>query len=159
MTRRSRGRAASTADPGGDAVHGVDQRSQRRWVAPLADLACIVTFIFAGAGRHNINEGAGWFFTVLWPIAVGWYGVALATRLYARRDRSALRLVATIGAGTVVMSVLRGGFTDRPWVSIFTVIFVAWMLATTFGWRWIVQAVIWRRRSDPATPEPASRRS
>ena len=132
--------------------------TRRRWVAPLADLACIVTFIFAGAGRHNIDEGAGWFFTVLWPIAVGWYGVALVTRLYTSGDRWPLRLLVTIGAGTVVMSVLRGGFTDRPWVSIFTVIFVAWMLATTFGWRWLVK-VVTSHRSARATPEPASRRS
>jgi hypothetical protein len=129
---------------------------RRIWVAPLADLVCIVTFIFAGAGRHNIDEGAGWFFTVLWPIAVGWYGVALLTRLYTNRDRWPVRLLVTIGAGTVVMSVVRGGFTDRPWVSIFTVIFLAWMLATTFGWRWIAN-VINARRSARATPEPASR--
>jgi hypothetical protein len=131
---------------------------RRIWVAPLADLVCIVTFIFAGAGRHNIDEGAGWFFTVLWPIAVGRYGVALLTRLYTSTDRWPVRLLVTIGAGTVVMSVLRGGFTDRPWVSIFTVIFLAWMLATTFGWRWIVNAIS-SRRSARATPEPAPRRS
>ena len=82
---------------------------------------------------------------MLWPIAVGWYGVALLTRLYTNGDRWPLRLLVTIGAGTVVMSVLRGGFTDRPWVSIFTVIFVAWMLATTFGWRWITHAITARR--------------
>lgn len=132
--------------------------TRRLWVAPLADLVCIVTFIFAGAGRHNIDEGAGWFFTVLWPIAVGWYGVALVARLYTSTDRWPLRLLVTIGVGTVVMSVLRGGFTDRPWVSIFTVIFVAWMLATTFGWRWIAHAIT-ARRSARARPEPASRRS
>ena len=129
--------------------------TRRRWVAPLADFVCIVTFILAGAGRHNIDEGAGWFFTVLWPIAVGWYGVALATRLYTRAERWPLRLLTTIGAGTVVMSVLRGGLTDRPWVSIFTVIFIAWMLATTFGWRVIVRAIT-SRRSAPATPATAS---
>jgi len=131
---------------------------RRWWVAPLADLACIVTFILVGAGRHSISEGAGWFFTVLWPIAVGWYGVALATRLYTRADHWAIRLAVTIGAGTVVMSVLRGGFTDRPWVSIFTVIFVAWMLATAFGWRAIARAIT-ARRSAPTTPATSSRRS
>ncbi|MEX2255532.1 MAG: DUF3054 domain-containing protein [Acidimicrobiia bacterium] len=124
---------------------------RRLWVAPLLDLVCIVTFIFAGAGRHNINEGAGWFFTVLWPIAIGWFGAAVVLRLYTESDRWTMRLLGTIAAGTVVMSVLRGAFTDRPWVSIFTVIFLAWMAATTFGWRLIANAISARRGRAPAT--------
>ncbi|HEY8217599.1 MAG TPA: DUF3054 family protein [Acidimicrobiia bacterium] len=122
-------------------------RRNRAWVAPLADLACIVSFIVVGAGRHHIDDGAGWFFTVLWPLAVGWYAAALALRLYTSADRWPLRLSGTVALGTAVMIVLRGGFTDRPWVSVFTVIYVAWMLVTAFGWRAIVRAVISRRRA------------
>ena len=127
--------------------------TRRRWIAPTLDLVCLVAFILVGAGRHNINEGAGWFFTVLWPIAVGWYVAALAFRLYTRTDPSALRLVGTIGAGTVVMSVLRGAFTDRPWVSVFTLVFVAWMLLTAFGWRLIGGAITARRRRAALTAD------
>jgi hypothetical protein len=118
-----------------------------RWVAPAADLVCIVAFILVGAGRHHIDEGASWFLTVLWPIAVAWFGVALVTRLYSSGDRWMLRLAATIAAGTLAMVVLRGAFTDRPWVSVFTLIYVVWMLATAFGWRAIVRAVTARRRA------------
>jgi DUF3054 family protein len=131
--------------------------ARRRWVGPLADLVCIVSFILAGAGRHQIDEGADWFLTVLWPIAVGWYGAALVVRLYSRDDRWVLRVVGTVALGTVVMVVLRGGFTDRPWVSVFTAIFVAWMLATALGWRAIVRAIT-SRRSAPTTPVTSSRR-
>ena len=127
--------------------------TRRRWVAPALDLVCIVGFILVGAGRHNISEGAGWFFTVLWPIAVGWYGVALAVRLYTRPDRWVPRLLATIGAGTLVMSVLRGGFTDRPWVSVFTVVFIAWMVLTAFGWRLLAGAIGARRRRAASTAD------
>ncbi len=127
-------------------------------MAPLADLVCIVTFILAGAGRHQIDEGTGWFLTVLWPIAVGWFAAAVAVRLYTAADRRALRLAGTVAIGTAVMIVLRGGFTDRPWVSVFTLIYVVWMLATAFGWRAIVR-VIASRRSAPATPATSSRRS
>jgi len=119
--------------------------SRRPWLAPVLDLACLVSFILVGAGRHNIDEGAGWFLTVLWPIAVGWYGVALLVRLYTRDDRWALRLVVTIAAGTLVMSVLRGAFTDRPWVSVFTVVYLAWMVLTAYGWRLIGGALRTRR--------------
>jgi hypothetical protein len=126
--------------------------TRRWWLAPTLDLVCIVTFIFVGAGRHNINEGADWFLLVLWPIAVGWYGVALLTRLYTAPDKTWMRLTITLAAGTVVMSALRGTFTDRPTVSIFTVVFVAWMLLTAYGWRLIGRYVSARRAGGaPAT--------
>lgn len=135
-------------------ITGPDLR--RWWLAPTLDLVCLISFILVGAGRHNISEGAGWFFTVLWPLAVGWFAMALAVRLYTSVDRWALRLVATIAAGTLVMSVLRGAFTDRPWVSVFTVVFVAWMLLTAFGWRVLAHAIGARRRGAPTTPATAS---
>jgi Protein of unknown function (DUF3054) len=126
--------------------------TRRWWLAPALDLVCIITFIFVGAGRHNINEGADWFLLVFWPIAVGWYGVALLTKLYAASDRIWLRLTITLAAGTVIMSILRGAFTDRPTVSIFTVVFVAWMLLTAYGWRLVGKWFGARRaRSAPAT--------
>jgi hypothetical protein len=126
--------------------------TRRWWFAPALDLVCIVSFIFVGAGRHNINEGADWFLLVLWPIAVGWYGVALLARLYTSSDRMWLRLTITLAAGTVVMSILRGAFTDRPTVSIFTVVFVAWMVLTAYGWRLVAKWFGARRaRSAPAT--------
>lgn len=126
--------------------------TRRWWLAPVLDLVCIVTFILVGAGRHNINDGADWFLLVLWPIAVGWYGVALLTKLYTAPDKMWLRLTITLAAGTVIMSALRGAFTDRPTVSIFTVVFVAWMVLTAYGWRLISRFVSSRRaRSAPAT--------
>ncbi len=126
--------------------------TRRWWLAPTLDLACIVSFIFVGAGRHNINDGADWFFLVLWPIAVGWYGVALLSKLYTAPDKMWVRLTITLAAGTVVMSILRGAFTDRPTVSIFTVVFVAWMVLTAYGWRLIDKWLCARRaRSAPAT--------
>jgi hypothetical protein len=124
--------------------------TRRLWLAPALDLLCIITFILVGAGRHNISEGAGWFFTVLWPLAVGWFGVALLVKLYTSTDRWALRLLVTIGAGTVIMSVLRGSFTDRPWVSVFTAVFIAWMALTAYGWRLIGGAISARRGRAPA---------
>ena len=120
---------------------------RRQWLAPLLDLVCIVAFILVGGGRHHVEEDVGWFLTVLWPIVVGWYGAALVAGLYTRPDRRALRLVATIAAGTVVMCVLRGGFTDRPWVSVFTAIYASWMTFTAFGWRLIAHSIRRRRRA------------
>jgi Protein of unknown function (DUF3054) len=125
--------------------------TRRWWLAPTLDLVCIVTFILVGAGRHNINDGADWFLMVLWPLVVGWYGVALATRLYFSDDHPWLRLTITLAVGTLIASLLRGGFTDRPTFSIFTVVFVAWMLLTAYGWRLVGRFFSARRgRSAPA---------
>ncbi len=119
--------------------------------APLLDLLCLVAFVVAGAGQHRVDEGAGWFFTVLWPLVVAWYAVAIATRLYRAADRIWLRLTATLVAGAVVNAGLRGAFTDRPFVSVYTAVFAAWMVLTAFGWRIVVELRARRRLRAAAT--------
>jgi hypothetical protein len=118
--------------------------TRRVWLAPILDLICICGFILGGAGQHNINEGVSWFLMVLWPLAVGWFGVSLLTRIYTSADRPWLRLTANLLGGMLVGSILRGTFTDRPMFSIFTVIYVAWMVLTAFGWRFV--AKLWTMR-------------
>ena len=118
--------------------------TRRLWLAPILDLLCICGFILGGAGQHNINEGAGWFLMVLWPLAVGWYGVSLLTKIYTSTEREWARLAVNLAGGMLLGSVLRGTFTDRPMFSIFTVIYVAWMILTAFGWRFI--AMLWKMR-------------
>ncbi len=125
---------------------GVARYAPRAWWPPVLDLICIATFILVGAGQHRISDGASWFFTVLWPLAVGWYVVAALTRLYAASERVGLRLVITWAVGTLLASVLRGTFTDRPMFSVFTVIFMAWMVLTAFGWRGIARVLALRQQ-------------
>lgn len=115
-------------------------------VAPLIDAAIIVAFVVLGRRRHGIDEGAQWFLTVLWPLFVGWFGVALLARLYTRDSGIWGALAITWLAGLAVMSILRGTFTDRPYVGIFTVIAVVFIGALAFGWR-AVASVARRRRS------------
>jgi hypothetical protein len=107
--------------------------------------------VLVGRGRHDIHEGAGWFVTVLWPLYVGWFAVALATRLYTRRNGIWLALVVTWLGGIAIAALLRGAFTDRPYVSIFTVIAIAFLGLTTFGWR-LIAALIARSRGRAASP-------
>jgi hypothetical protein len=102
--------------------------------------------VLVGRGRHGIDEGASWFLTVLWPLFVGWYGVALLTRLYTRTAGIWGALTITWLGGLALMSVLRGTFTDRPYVGIFTVIAVAFIGMIVFGWRAIAAIVVSRRR-------------
>lgn len=127
------------------------QPPARLRLAPVLDALCIVAFVVIGRGRHDIDEGVSWFLTVLWPLGVGWFGVALLVRLYTRVDRLWASLAVTWLAGLLVASLLRGAFTPRPYFSIFTVIAVAFLGLTTFGWRLVAAAITRsRRRAAPA---------
>jgi hypothetical protein len=121
------------------------QPPTRTWYAPVLDAACIVVFVLVGRGRHEIDEGIGWLATLLWPLFVGWFGVALLTGLYTRASRVWLALFVTWLGGIAIAALLRGTFTDRPYVSIFTVIAIAFLGITTFVWR-AMAALILRRR-------------
>jgi hypothetical protein len=108
----------------------------RERLAPVLDVVCIVMFIVVGAGRHDaVDDGLPWFWTVFWPLTLGWFVAALASRLYTRPNGMWLRLLVTIVVGFLVGGLLRGAFTDRPYYSIFTVVGLAFMTLTTFGWR------------------------
>jgi hypothetical protein len=119
-------------------------------IAPFLDAACIVAFVLVGRGRHDIHEGVSWFLMVLWPLFVGWFGAALVTRLYTRADGVWAALAATLLGGVVLASLLRGAFTPRPYFGIFTIIALAFLGLTTFGWRAIAAPITRRRRA--ATP-------
>jgi len=125
-------------------------RPPRLRTAPLLDLACITTFVLIGRDRHEVTEGLGWFVEVMWPLCVGIFGVALLTRLYTRARGVWLALLVTIVAGMAITQVLRGAFTNDPWIGIFTAIALAYLSLTMFGWR-LVAALVTRRRAAPAT--------
>jgi hypothetical protein len=122
----------------------------RTRLAPVADAVVIVLFVVFGRRRHDIDEGVSWFLTVLWPLLVGWFGVAVLVRLYVREAGIWTALTVTWIGGLAVMCVLRGTFTDRPYVGIFTVIAIGFIGALTFGWR-AVAALVARRRAATAS--------
>jgi hypothetical protein len=122
-----------------------------RRAAPVIDAACIAVFIMVGKDRHSYdNKGLDWFLTVFWPLAAGWLVAALITRVYTRDDRPWLRLLGTIVIGIGVGGILRGVFTDRPSFSIFTVVALAFLTITTFGWRLVWRGVSRVRGTAPA---------
>jgi uncharacterized membrane protein YjjP (DUF1212 family) len=124
----------------------------RTWYAPVLDGLAIVTFILVGKGEHDIDEGIEWFLTVFWPLALGWGIVALLTKLYQRTSGIWLALGITIVAGILLGAIPRGLFTDRPYISIFTVVAIAYLGIITYGWRLIAAVLSSRRaRRRPAT--------
>lgn len=127
------------------------QPTKRHFVAPILDSLCIITFVLAGKNRHDIDEGLDWFFTVAWPIFAGWFAIALVTRLYTRREGMWLALVITWLAGITLAALLRGTFTDRPYVGIFTIIAFGYLGLTAFGWRAIAAGIARLRRRPAAS--------
>ena len=119
-------------------------------IAPLADAVCFVAFVYLGRDQHAINGGLSWFLTVLWPLALGWFLVALAVRLYVRTDRQWGRLAVTWVAGVLLGLVIRQLLTSHgDSFSAFTIVVLVFIGLTTFGWRAVVLGTrrISRRRS------------
>jgi hypothetical protein len=122
-----------------------------RAVAPILDLACLALFVFFGGRRHDdLNEGFGWFLEVLWPIALGWFVIALLSGLYTRTGVGMwTALFLTLVGAIVITQVIRYTVQDRPWIGIFTAVAIGFIGLTTFGWRGIAY-LVGRRRPAPA---------
>jgi hypothetical protein len=121
-----------------------------RRVAPALDAVCLVVFVAIGREQHDLDStGVGWFLTVLWPLAVGWIVGALVTRVYTRAEWWWLRLVGTVAIAALLDAVLRGTFTDRGYLSVFTIVLFLFNCLTTFAWRavWLGAARV--RRTAP----------
>jgi hypothetical protein len=116
--------------------------------APALDAVCLAVFVALGRESHGIGRGVGWFFTVLWPFAVGWFAVALAAGLYTARTRPWRRLTVTWIAGLAAGLVLRSVFTHRASFSTFAIVVYVFVGLATFGWRGVAIAV---RRLRPVS--------
>ena len=114
----------------------------------VVDLACILLFVVLGAETHNVSRGAGWFFNVWWPLAVGWIVAMPITRLYGTAARWPLRLLTTVGLAVLIGGPLRY-LMDRPIYSIFTVVAVGFLSLATFGWRLLLVAFHQVRAAPP----------
>jgi hypothetical protein len=125
--------------------------TRRRQLAPVLDVLCIALFIVVGAGRHDaVDDGFPWFWSVFWPLTLGWMVAALASRLYTRPNGIWVRLLVTIVAGLLIGGFLRYTFTDRPFISIFTLVAFLFLSLTMYGWRLIWVFFERRRRTVTA---------
>jgi hypothetical protein len=137
----------TVAMPGSDDLRSSRVAPAPLRVAPLLDLVCITTFVLLGGERHGeITKDISWFLGVMWPLCVGWFGVALLTKLYTRVDGIWLALTITWIGGMAITQVLRGAFTNDPWIGIFTIVALTYLGLTTFGWR-AVATLVRRRRT------------
>lgn len=124
---------------------------ERRWVAPLLDLLCLILFVGIGRESHGITTGVNWFLEVLWPLAVGWFAVALAAGLYLRPRHTWLRWLLTVGFGILVAILLRP-LTQRDSFTVYTIVAYLFVGLTTLLWRGVAAGavVMARRRRSPA---------
>ena len=112
-------------------------RSVRRSpVIPVViDTLCLVIFVIAGRQSHGLDSGAGWFFVVLWPIAVAWFAVALLVGLYTSTSRAGRRLAATVVLGVGLGLIVRIAVTHRDTPGAFVLVAYGFITLTTVGWR------------------------
>jgi hypothetical protein len=117
----------------------------------VIDAVCLVIFVAIGREQHDLNStGVAWFLTVLWPLAVGWLVGALVTRLYVRADWWWLRLVGTVAVAALLDALLRGTFTDRGYLSVFTIVLFLFNCLTTLTWRLVWLGAARLRRTSVA---------
>ena len=114
-------------------------------VAPLVDAVCLCAFVLLGRESHGLDQGASWFFVVVWPFIAGWFGAALILSLYAARTRPWARVVASGVAGVKIALMLRVTVTHRDAPPAFVAVALGFILLTTVGWRVAVLAVRERR--------------
>ena len=121
-----------------------------RRLAPVLDAACLMLFVAIGREQHDLNStGVSWYLTVLWPLAVGFLAGALITRLYTHADRWWFRLVGTVAIAAVLDALLRGTFTDRGYLSVYSIVLFLFINLVTFAWRLVWLAVARWRRTVP----------
>ncbi len=105
-------------------------------MAPGLDLVCLVGFVLGGRTAHDLGGGFATVLIILWPLAVGWFAVAAAVRLYAG---SALpewaRLLLTWVLGLTVGLILRAAVTGRDTPIPFIVVAFGFICGTTAAWR------------------------
>jgi hypothetical protein len=118
--------------------------------AVVLDAVCLAVFVALGRESHGIGRGIGWFFTVLWPFALGWFTVAFAAGLYSNSTRPWRRLTITWIAGLAAGLVLRSVFTHRASFSTFAIVVYVFVGLATFGWRGV--AIALRRLRPVARP-------
>ena len=110
-------------------------------IAPVLDALCLVVFVVAGRESHGLDSGAGWFVVVLWPIAVAWFVVALASGLYTRVSHGRLQLLATVVLGVGLGLIVRIAVTHRDTPVAFVLVAFGFITVTTVGWRLVVAGI------------------
>ncbi len=116
---------------------------QSAGIAALLDALCLVIFVLAGRQSHGLDNGAGWFLAVLWPIAVAWFAVALLTSLYTATSHAGPRLAATVGLGVGLGLIVRAAVTHRDTPGAFILVAYGFITLTTVGWRLVAAALPW----------------
>ena len=133
-------------------LRGVMRTWTARALAAGIDLVCLALFVALGRASHDISSGIGWYLTVLWPFLVGWFGVALALRLYRSPLDHWVILACTWLGGCAIALGLRAAVTGRSTPIAFVIVAYVFIGAATFGWRLLAHGLarVRTRRSSSA---------
>lgn len=115
------------------------ERTPRTAVAVTLDGVCLVAFVLLGRGSHGLNGGSGWFLTVLWPFALGWYAATFVTGLYRDATHPWRRALGNGALGVTLACIIRVVATSRSTPVVFGVVAFTFLVVTTLGWRAVVR--------------------
>lgn len=110
-----------------------------RRIAPVLDFAVIVVFVLVGRREHGLDNAFIEILRSLWPFLVGWFGFALATKLYVAPRWNAW-LITWLG-GVSAALVLRVVASTGNFALAFTLLTLLLLGAGTGGWRAIAVLV------------------
>jgi len=115
-----------------------------RRLAPVLDFLSILVFVALGRREHELGYDLASALRTLWPFLVGWFAVALLTKLYLTPSWG--RWLITWLGGIVVALGLRATLGGHDFVLSFAIVATFATGAFTGGWR-IVVAFVQRRRA------------
>ena len=126
----------------------------RRWVALVLDVACVLLFVILGRGSHDEGQGILSVLNVAAPfmigLAVGW---ALSPNVH-RLPRS-IRAGVDVWIATVVLGVLLRWFAwDRSTAFAFVIVATLFLGFFLLGWRLVVTGTRRPRRAVPSGRPP-----
>lgn len=116
-----------------------------RYLAPLADLICLIAFAFGGKSSHEASDSTWVVLAIVWPFvvaaAVGWAG-AMWNGMRGLRvwPGGVLILVVTYVLGMALRDVSGRGLAPG-----FLIVAAVFLTVTMLGWRAAYAAAVRRR--------------
>lgn len=118
-------------------------RTSRLWpLAAFLDLLVLVSFVAFGHASHDLTGGVSWYAVVLLPFLVGWFGLALAVRLYGPLSMLSMqRWAVTWLVGVAAALAIRVLITHRAIPVPFDIVAAAYIGGLTVLWRLVWKGV------------------
>ncbi len=111
-----------------------------KWLAAVLDVAVFLSFAVFGQRTHGVESTIGTLAVIVLPFLIGWFGAAIAVRLY-ERPLSFGRCASTYLMGMTAGFLIRVFAFGRGVPVTFVIVVGLFVAAFVFGWRLIAIVV------------------